>query len=102
MLVRAQEMARNVESGALDAGLTGKDWIVETGADVEEVAELVYSKTSMGRVRWVLAVAEDSAAKSVKDLEGKVIATDVVRLTEKFLEKNGVKANVEFSWEPRR
>jgi ATP phosphoribosyltransferase len=98
MLVRAQEMARYVESGALDAGLTGKDWIVETGADVEEVAELVYSKTSLGRVRWVLAVAEDSAAQSVRDLEGKVIATEVVRLTEKFLEKNGVKARVEFSW----
>jgi len=98
MLVRAQEMARYVESGALDAGLTGKDWIVETGAGVEEVAELVYSKTSLGRVRWVLAVAEDSAAQSVRDLEGKVIATEVVRLTEKFLEKNGVKARVEFSW----
>jgi ATP phosphoribosyltransferase len=98
MMVRAQEMARYVESGALDAGLTGKDWIVETGADVEEVAELVYSKTSLGRVRWVLAVAEDSAAQSVRDLEGKVIATEAVRLTEKFLEKNGVKARVEFSW----
>jgi ATP phosphoribosyltransferase len=98
MLVRAQEMARYVESGALDAGLTGKDWIVETGADVEEVAELVYSKTSLGRVRWVLAVAEDSAAQNVRDLEGKVIATEAVRLTEKFLEKNGVKARVEFSW----
>jgi ATP phosphoribosyltransferase len=98
MLVRAQEMARYVESGALDAGLTGKDWIVETGADVEEVAELVYSKTSLGRVRWVLAVAEESAAQSVRDLEGKVIATEAVRLTEKFLEKNGVKARVEFSW----
>jgi ATP phosphoribosyltransferase len=98
MMVRAQEMARYVESGALDAGLTGKDWIVETGADVEEVAELVYSKTSLGRVRWVLAVAEDSAAQGVRDLEGKVIATEAVRLTEKFLEKNGVKARVEFSW----
>ena len=64
MMVRAQEMARYVESGALDAGLTGKDWIVETGADVEEVAELVYSKTSLGRVRWVLAVAEDSPAQT--------------------------------------
>jgi ATP phosphoribosyltransferase len=98
MLVRAQEMARYVESGALDAGLTGKDWILETGADVEEVAELVYSKTSLGRVRWVLAVAEDSAAHGVGDLEGKVIATEAVRMTEKYLARNGVKARVEFSW----
>jgi len=98
MLVRAQEMARYVESGALDAGLTGKDWILETGADVEEVAELVYSKTSLGRVRWVLAVAEDSAAQTVRDLQGKVIATEAVRMTEKYLERHGVKARVEFSW----
>jgi len=98
MMVRAQEMARYVESGALDAGLTGKDWILETGADVEEVAELVYSKTSLGRVRWVLAVAEDSAFQTVRDLEGKVIATEAVRMTEKYLERNGVKARVEFSW----
>jgi ATP phosphoribosyltransferase len=98
MLVRAQEMARYVESGALDAGLTGKDWILETGADVEEVAELVYSKTSLGRVRWVLAVAEDSAAHGVSDLEGKVIATEAVRMTEKYLARKGVNARVEFSW----
>jgi ATP phosphoribosyltransferase len=98
MLVRAQEMARYVESGALDAGLTGKDWILETGADIQEVAELVYSKTSLGRVRWVLAVAEDSAIQSVRDLEGKVIATEVVKLTDKYLAKHGVKARVEFSW----
>src|ERR1700676_2722319 len=71
MLVRAQEMARYVESGALDAGLTGKDWIQESGADVKEVRELVYSKTSLGKVRWVLAVAEDSTIQSVMDLEGK-------------------------------
>jgi ATP phosphoribosyltransferase len=98
MMVRAQEMARYVASGALDAGLTGKDWILETGADVEEVVELVYSKTSLGRVRWVLAVAEDSAAQSVRDLEGKVIATEAVRMTEQYLAKHGVKARVEFSW----
>ncbi|MFZ3201363.1 MAG: ATP phosphoribosyltransferase [Candidatus Acidiferrales bacterium] len=98
MMVRAQEMARYVESGALDAGLTGKDWILETGADVEEVAELVYSKTSLGRVRWVLAVAEDSAFQTIRDLEGKVIATEAVRMTEKYLARNGVKARVEFSW----
>ncbi|HEY0703881.1 MAG TPA: ATP phosphoribosyltransferase [Candidatus Acidoferrales bacterium] len=98
MLVRAQEMARYVGSGALDAGITGKDWILETESEVEEVAELVYSKTSLGRVRWVLAVAEDSAVQSVADLEGKVIATEAVRLTEKYLERHGVNARVEFSW----
>ena len=98
MLVRAQEMPRYVESGALDAGLTGKDWIIETGSDVEQVGELVYSKTGLGRVRWVLAVAEDSAIQSVKDLAGKVIATEAVKMTEKYLERNGVKARVEFSW----
>ncbi len=98
MMVRAQEMARYVENGAIDAGLTGKDWIMETGADVEEVAELIYSKTGLGKVRWVLAVAEDSAMMSVRDLEGKVIATEAVRMTERYLERNGVKACVEFSW----
>jgi ATP phosphoribosyltransferase len=98
MMVRAQEMARYVENGALDAGLTGKDWILETGADVEEIAELVYSKTSLGRVRWVLAVAEDSPMQSVQDLAGKVIATEAVHMTEKYLERHGVKARVEFSW----
>ncbi|HTZ74123.1 MAG TPA: ATP phosphoribosyltransferase, partial [Candidatus Aquilonibacter sp.] len=98
MLVRAQEMARYVGSGALDAGITGKDWILETDGRVEEVAELVYAKTSLGRVRWVLAVAEDSSVQSVRDLEGRVIATEAVRLTEMYLERNGVKARVEFSW----
>jgi len=98
MMVRAQEMARYVENGALDAGLTGKDWIQETGADVEEVRELVYSKTGLGRVRWVLAVAEDSSIQTVRDLEGKVIATEAVKMTEKYLARNGVKARVEFSW----
>lgn len=98
MLVRAQEMARYVGSGALDAGITGKDWILETDGRVEEVAELVYAKTSLGRVRWVLAVAENSAVQSVRDLEGKVIATEMVRLTELYLERNNVKAHVEFSW----
>jgi ATP phosphoribosyltransferase len=98
MMVRAQEMARYVENGAIDAGLTGKDWIMETGADVHEVAELIYSKTGLGKVRWVLAVAEDSAMKSVRDLDGKVIATEAVRMTEKYLERNGVNARVEFSW----
>ncbi len=98
MLVRAQEMARYVEHGGLDCGLTGNDWIMESGADVQEIAELVYSKTSLARVRWVLAVAENSAINSVKDLEGKVIATEVVHITQKYLERNGVKARVEFSW----
>lgn len=98
MMVRAQEMARYVEMGSLDAGITGKDWIVETGASVEEVAELVYSKTSLGRVKWVLAVAEDSHFQSVRDLEGKVIATEAVGLTQNYLKKHGVQARVEFSW----
>lgn len=98
LLVRAQEMARYVESGALDAGITGHDWVVETGAQVSELAEFVYAKQRLARVRWVLAVPEDSAMKSPKDLEGKVIATEVVRITENYLAKHGVKARVEFSW----
>jgi ATP phosphoribosyltransferase len=98
MLVRAQEMARYVGSGALDAGITGKDWILETSGAVEEIAELVYAKTSLGRVRWVLAVAEDSPVKNVSDLEGKVIATEAVHLTEQYLRRHGVRARVEFSW----
>jgi ATP phosphoribosyltransferase len=98
LLVRAQEMPRYVESGALDAGITGKDWILETSAEVEEVVELVYSKSRLGRVRWVLAVAEDSAAQTVRDLEGKVIATEAVRLAQSYLAKHGVRARVEFSW----
>jgi len=98
LMVRAQEMARYVETGALDAGITGHDWVVETGADVEELAELVYAKQRLARVRWVLAVPEDSTIRDARDLEGKVIATEVVSITEKYLEKFGVKARVEFSW----
>ena len=98
LMVRAQEMARYVETGALDAGITGHDWVVETGEEVEELAELVYAKQRLARVRWVLAVPEDSAIRDARDLEGKVIATEVVRITEKYLEKFGVKARVEFSW----
>lgn len=98
MLVRAQEMARYVGKGALDAGITGKDWILETDGQVKEIAELVYGKTSLGRVRWVLAVAEDSPVQNVKELEGKVIATEAVHLTERYLEKHNVHARVEFSW----
>ena len=98
MLIRAQEMARYVANGVLDAGLTGHDWIVETGADVLEIAELTFSKVSRRPVRWVLCVPESSPVQSVKDLEGKTIATEAVGLTKTYLEKHGVTANVEFSW----
>jgi ATP phosphoribosyltransferase len=98
LLVRAQEMARYVESGALEAGITGHDWVVETRADVLELAELVYAKQRLARVKWVLAVPEDSTIRDAKDLEGKVIATEVVGITEKYLASHGVKARVEFSW----
>ncbi len=98
MLVRAQEMARYVEDGVFDAGITGLDWIAETGADVHVVADLVYSKASMRPVRWVLAVPEASDIHSVQDLEGKRIATEVVELTRRWLAANGVTADVEFSW----
>jgi ATP phosphoribosyltransferase len=98
ILIRAQEMARYVAQGAFDAGLTGKDWIIETDSDVIEVADLVYSKASMRPVRWVLAVPESSPIKSVKDLEGKHISTEVVNITKKYLAENGVNASVEFSW----
>jgi ATP phosphoribosyltransferase len=98
ILIRAQEMARYVAQGAFDAGLTGRDWIIETDADVVEVADLVYSKASMRPVRWVLAVPENSPIKTVKDLEGKHIATEVVNITKKYLAKNNVNASVEFSW----
>jgi ATP phosphoribosyltransferase len=98
LLVRAQEMARYVESGALDAGITGHDWVVETGAQVTELAEFVYAKQRLSRVRWVLAVPEDSPMREPRDLEGKVIATEVVHITENYLARHGVKARVEFSW----
>jgi ATP phosphoribosyltransferase len=98
LLIRAQEMARYVEQGALDAGLTGYDWIVETGADVCEVAELVFSKVSRRPVRWVLCVPADSPITSVEDLEGKRIATEAVGLTKRYLAEHGVNARVEFSW----
>jgi len=98
LLVRAQEMARYVQSGALDAGITGHDWVVETSADVMELAELVYAKQRLARVRWVLAVPEDSPIREPRDLEGKVIATEVVHLTEEYLQRFGVNARVEFSW----
>jgi ATP phosphoribosyltransferase len=98
MLIRAQEMARYVEDGILDAGLTGKDWILENEAKVVEVADLIYAKQTFGKVRWVLAVPEKSPFQSVKDLEGKVIATELVSVTKRYLAENGVQAKVEFSW----
>lgn len=98
MLIRAQEMSRYVEQGILDCGLTGHDWIVENGSDVEEIVELVYGKVGRVPLRWVLAVPEDSDINEPKDLEGKHIATEAVGMTTKYLEKHGVNASVEFSW----
>ena len=99
MLIRPQEMAHYIGRGVLDAGLTGYDWMMEVNhPDVMEVTELVYSKVSRRPVRWVLAVPEDSPIKAVKDLEGKEISTEAIGLTKRYLEKNGVTANVEFSW----
>src|ERR1700739_2946792 len=98
MLVRAQEMARYVETGALDAGITGRDWVLETGASVVEIGELPYAKQSLAPARWGLAVPEEAPVHSPKDLEGKVIATEVVNLTQKYLTRHGVHARVEFSW----
>ena len=98
VLIRAQEMARYVAEGVLDVGLTGYDWILETGADVVEVAELVYGKVSRAPLRWVVAVPEDSSVRSVADLQGKRIATEAVGLTKRYLEEHGVEASVEFSW----
>ncbi|MFN7999386.1 MAG: ATP phosphoribosyltransferase [Bryobacteraceae bacterium] len=98
MLIRAQEMARYVEDGILDAGLTGRDWVSETEAQVESVADLIYAKQSFGKVRWVLAVPEASSFHSVVDLQGKIIATELVATTRRYLAKHGVTAKVEFSW----
>jgi ATP phosphoribosyltransferase len=98
MLIRAQEMARYVEDGVLDAGLTGRDWVEENEANVVTVVDLVYAKQSFGKVRWVLAVPESSPFKTVHDLEGKIIATELVCTTERYLANRGVKARVEFSW----
>jgi ATP phosphoribosyltransferase len=98
MLIRAQEMARYVNDGVLDAGLTGLDWIHECEADVEMVAELIYAKQSFGKVRWVLAVPERSPFQTVQDLQGKVIATELVGTTKRYLAKHNVNARVEFSW----
>jgi ATP phosphoribosyltransferase len=98
VLFRAQEVSRYVEDGVMDAGLTGIDWIMENGSDVVEVAELMYSKRTSRPARWVVAVPEASPVREVKDLDGKVIATEVVNLTTKFLAEQGISAKVEFSW----
>jgi ATP phosphoribosyltransferase len=98
LLIRAQEMARYVEQGILDVGITGHDWVVETKAQVVEVCELMFSKVSRRPVRWVLCVPNDSPVQTVKDLQGKRIATEAVELTKSYLEKHGVTAQVEFSW----
>ncbi len=98
VLYRPQEMSRYVEDGVVDCGLTGHDWVVENGSDVLELCELTYSKRTRNPVRWVLAVHEDSFYKSVKDLKGKKIATELVNVTKGYLKKNKVEAEVEFSW----
>lgn len=97
-LLRPQEMSRYVELGLLDAGICGYDWVYENGSDVQEVCELNYSKATSNPVRWVLAVPNDSPIKSVKDLEGKRISSEAVGLVKRYLDQNGVKADVEFSW----
>jgi ATP phosphoribosyltransferase len=98
MLIRAQEMARYVEDGILDAGLTGRDWVEENSAEVETIVDLVYAKQSFVKVRWVLAVPETSQFQSVRDLQGKIIATELIETTKRYLAQNGVTAKVEFSW----
>lgn len=97
-LIRAQEISRYVDHGHLDCGITGYDWIVENGSQVHEVGEFLFSKATRQAARWVLCVPEDSPVQSIKDLEGKRIATEVVNITKKYLRKHGVKAEVEFSW----
>lgn len=97
-LIRAQEISRYVELGVLDAGITGYDWIYENGSDVVEVAELLYAKQGLRPVRWVVAVPNDSAIRTVQDLNGRRIATEAVGLTKRYLQKHGVQAEVEFSW----
>src|ERR1700686_1504147 len=98
MLIRAQEMARYVEHGVLDAGLTGLDWVVESGLEVVTVSDLIYAKQSRGKVRWVLAVPEDSAYQSAEDLKDCIIATELVSVTRKYFESKNISVRVEFSW----
>jgi len=98
MLIRAQEMARYVEHGALDAGMTGFDWVKESGLEVVTVADLIYAKQSRGKVRWVLAVPEDSAAQRPEDLRGATIATELVNVTSRYFQQRGIDVKVEFSW----
>lgn len=98
MLIRAQEMPRYVETGILDVGITGIDWVMESGRKVVNVADLVYAKQGLKKVRWVLAAPEGSSIKSIKDLKGKVIATELVNVVKKYCKKNGVNAKVEYSW----
>ncbi len=98
LLIRAQEMARYVQDGVLDVGLTGKDWVLEQGAHVTEVASLLYAKAGFRPVRWVLAVPENSKIRKIEDLEGKRVATELVQYTKRHLKKRGIKASVEFSW----
>ncbi len=97
-LVRAQEMSRYVEEGTLDLGLTGRDWILENESDVVVVQDLVYSKVSTGQARWVLVVTEDSPIRSIEDMEGKRISTELVNFTKKFFEERNISVHVEFSW----
>jgi len=97
-LCRAQEMSINVEHGTLDAGLTGLDWTAENGSDVHVVSDLVYSKVSARPARWVLAVADNSPIKTLADLEGRTISTELVKYTKKFFQEQGINVNVEFSW----
>jgi ATP phosphoribosyltransferase len=98
VLLRAQEMSRYVQDGALDCGVTGNDWILENNSDVVRITDLVYAKQSLNKVRWVLAVPQDSGIKTVKDLTGKRVATELVNVTERYFRKNKVKVEVEFSW----
>jgi len=98
LLIRAQEMARYVEHGAIDAGLTGLDWVVESGLEVVTVRDLIYAKRSRGKVRWVLAVPEDSPFQSAEDLNGRIVATELVSVTRNFFQEKKVDVRVEFSW----
>src|SRR5258706_14780311 len=98
LMIRAQEMASYVEHGAIDAGLTGLDWVIESGLEVATVSDLIYAKRSRGKVRWVLAAPEDSPFQSAEELSGKIIATELVKVTRDYFSKKGVDVRVEFSW----